>query len=193
MNALLWVFLRMCLGCCIVSFFILCFTKSLLSHIGWLHNLHQSWSPCDKPTYVSEMQDLQVDRSLIYAGDKGCWSMIMIVCLCQWFQCHSLCNWQSTWQSLQTYQAKTTNACVYSYELKGWICHGFLCCISSLLKILKPNWGQNFHFVFFVCQYIFQHLIGQRLKYGSALLTEFDFRNDVSENPGFICPRVKSF
>ena len=41
--------------------------------------------------------------------------------------------------------------------------------------------------------YIFQHLSGQRLKYGSALLTEFDFSNDVSENPGFICPRVKSF
>lgn len=123
--------------------------------VDLLHNLHQSWSPCDKPTYVSEMQDLRVDRSLIYAGDKGCWSMIMIVCLCQWFQCHSLCNWQSTWQSLQTYQAKTTNACVYSYELKGWISHGVLCCISSLLKVLKPNWGQIFHFVLFVCQYIF--------------------------------------
>ena len=58
---------------------------------------------------------------------------------------------------------------------------------------LKPNCGQSFHFVLFVCQYIFQHLSGQRLKYGSALLTEFDFCNDVSENPGFICPRVKSF
>ena len=40
--------------------------------VDLLHNLRQSWSPCDKPTHVSEMQDLQVDRSLIYAGDKGC-------------------------------------------------------------------------------------------------------------------------
>ena len=45
----------------------------------------------------------------------------------------------------------------------------------------------------FLPMYIFQHLSGQRLKYGSAFLTEFDFSKDVSENPGFICPRVKSF
>lgn len=115
--------------------------------VDLLHNLHQSWSPCDKPTYVSEMQDLQVDRSLIYAGDKGCWSMIMIICLCQWFQCHSLCKWESTWQSLQTYQAKTTNACVYSYELKGWIFMVFFVAFPHFWR----SWSQIEVKIFTLC------------------------------------------
>lgn len=194
MNALLWVFSRItCAQDAVLFPSSLCNSQipSCLILVDLLHKLHKSSSPFDKPTYVSEVKELQVDGSLIYAGDKGCWSMIMIVCLCQWFKCHSLCNyWQSTWQSLQTYQAKTTNACVYSHDLKGWICHGVICCISSLLKFLMVK---IFHLCSLFANIFFQQLRGQRLKYASALLTEFDFSNDVSENPGFICRRVKSF